>query len=147
MGDDLFVTSFSRTRNREYHLFSGTNLSTIFTNSLDTSPGLLLPVVDNERKIVYLGAKGDMSIRQVELSGPQGYQETLHPLPSPLSSASLALAHPTTLPVMSAQIATLLIPLVDKDGDVVLPLGVRVPRRQLIDFHEDLYPEIQGTSK
>jgi hypothetical protein len=143
----VFVTSFSKTRNREYHLFSGSNLSTVFTNTLDTSAGLLLPQIDEERRIVYLAAKGDMSIRQVELSGPQGFQETLHPLPSQLATASLALAHPATLPVMSAQIATVLCTVIDKDGDALLPLGVRVPRRQLIDFHEDLYPEVHGTSK
>jgi hypothetical protein len=142
---DIFVTSFSKTRNREYHLFSGLTLSTIFTHSLDTSNGLLIPVVDGERKIVYLSARGDMSLRQVELTGPQGYQETVHALPAQVASASLALAHPTILPVMSAQIATVLVPQVDKDGDALLPLGIRVPRRQLIDFHEDLYPEISAT--
>lgn len=145
--DDIFVTSFSKMRNREYHLFNGTTLATIFTHSLDTSNGLLLPVVDQERKIVYLSARGDMSLRQVEMTGPQGYQETVHSLPAPLASASLALAFPGELPVMSAQIATLLVPQVDKDGDALLPLGIRVPRRQLIDFHEDLYPEVMGTGE
>ena len=144
---DIFVTSFSRTRNREYHLFSGSTLTTIFTHSLDTSNGLLIPVVDNERKIVYLSARGDMSLRQVELTGPQGYQETVHPLPAQLASSSLALAHPATLPVMSAQIATLIVSQVDKDGDALLPLGIRVPRRQLIDYHEDLYPEVPATGE
>jgi len=88
-----------------------------------------------------------MSLRQVELTGPQGYQETTHSLPSPLASASLALAHPSVLPVMTAQIATVMVPQVDKDGDALLPLGIRVPRRQLIDYHEDLYPEIVGTGE
>lgn len=147
IGDDLFVTAFSRSRNREYHLFSGSTLTTIFTHTLDTSPGLLVPLVDEERKIVYLSARGDMSLRQVELTGPQGYQETTHPLPSPLASASLALAHPSVLPVMTAQIATVMVPQVDKDGDALLPLSIRVPRRQLIDYHEDLYPEIVGTGE
>jgi hypothetical protein len=48
---------------------------------------------------------------------------------------------------MNAQIATLLVPVVDKDGDAILPLGIRVPRRQLLDFHEDLYPDVLGTGK
>jgi hypothetical protein len=76
-----------------------------------------------------------------------GFQESLHPLPHPLASAGLALASPTTLPVMSAQIATLLVPVVDKDGDAILPLGIRVPRRQLLDYHEDLYPDVLGTGE
>ena len=41
----------------------------------------------------------------------------------------------------------MLVLVVDKDGDAILPLGIKVPRRQLIDYHEDLYPEIAGTSE
>ena len=147
VGDDLFVTAFSKSRNREYHLFSGKDLSTLFTNTLDTSPGILIPCADHERRIVYLSGRGDMFIRQVELSGPMGYQESIHPLPLQLSSASLALAHPTTLPVMAAQIGTVLVPVVDKDGEAIVPMGIKVPRRQLIDYHEDLYPDILGTGE
>lgn len=88
-----------------------------------------------------------MTLRQIELSGPMGYQETLHSLPFPLASASLAIADPTTLPVMQAQIATLLLPVVDKDGDAIVPFGIKVPRRQLIDYHDDLYPEVMGTGR
>ena len=88
-----------------------------------------------------------MTLRQIELSGSAGFQETLHPLPHALSSSSAALAHPATLPVMSAQIATILLPVVDKDGEALLPYGIRIPRRQLIDYHDDLYPEVVGTGK
>jgi hypothetical protein len=145
VGDDIFVTSTSKTRNREYHLFSPSKaLATVFTQNIDTNTAPLIPTVDHERRIVYLAGKGDMTLRQVELSGPNGFQETLHSLSYALSAAGLALASPTILPVMQAQIATVLVPVVDKDGEAVLPLGIRVPRRQLIDFHEDLYPEIRG---
>lgn len=148
VGDDIFLTSFSKTRNREYCLLStSSSLSTTFSQSIDTNTASLIPLVDQERRIVYLAGRGDMTLRQVELSGPMGFQESLHPLPHPLASAGLALASPTTLPVMSAQIATLLVPVVDKDGDAILPLGIRVPRRQLLDYHEDLYPDILGTGK
>lgn len=145
VGEDIFVTSTSRTRNREYHLFSTSkSLGTVFTQNIDTNTAPLIPTVDQERRIVYLAGRGDMTLRQVELSGPNGFQETLHSLPFAISAAGLALASPTVLPVMQAQIATVLVPVVDKDGEAVLPFGIRVPRRQLIDFHEDLYPEIRG---
>ncbi|WVF72470.1 hypothetical protein IAT40_007285 [Kwoniella sp. CBS 6097] len=146
IGDDIFLSSFSKTRNRQYSLISTKpTLETKFTQSLDTSPGISLPVVDEERKIVYLAGRGDMTLRQIELSGPQGYQETLHALPYALASTALALKHPTHLDVMNAEIARVLIPVVDKDGDCILPFGIRVPRRQLIDYHDDLYPDITGT--
>ncbi|OCF44702.1 actin cross-linking [Kwoniella heveanensis CBS 569] len=146
VGDEIFLSSFSKTRNRQYSLITTKpTLETKFTQSLDTSPGISLPLVDEERKIVYLAGRGDMTLRQIELSGPQGYQETLHSLPYPLASTALALKHPTHLDVMNAEIARVLIPAVDKDGDCILPFGIRVPRRQLIDYHDDLYPDIRGT--
>lgn len=147
VGDNVFVTAFSRTRNREYHLFSGKDLVTVFTQSVDTSTAPLIPIVDQERNIVYLAAKGDSTLRQVELGGATGSQETLHSSPYPLAAQGLALASPTTLPVMQAQIATVLVPVVDKDGEVLLPLAIKVPRRQLIDYHDELYPEIRGFSE
>ncbi|ORX39705.1 putative actin cross-linking [Kockovaella imperatae] len=145
IGDKVLVTSTSKMRNREYSAFKSSDMSTVFTQTLDTSPGLLIPLVDEERNIVYLTGKGDSTLRQVELSGPQGFQETLHALPSPLPSGSFSLAHPATLPVMQAQIATVLIPTSDKEGDAIIPFGIRVPRRQLIDYHDDLFPDIVGT--
>ncbi|OXB39193.1 actin cross-linking [Cryptococcus neoformans] len=144
VGEDIFLTSFSKTRNRQYSLLSGSSLSTTFTQNLDTNPGVLLPLVDEERKIIYVAGRGDMTLRQIELSGPQGYQETLHPLQFPLASASLAAIHPAKLDVMKAEISRILAPIVDKDGDSLLPVSIKVPRRQLIDFHEDLYPDLAG---
>lgn len=148
VGDDLFVTAFSRTRSREYHLFSTSKaLATAFTVSVDTSTAPLVPAVDQERGIIYLAAKGDMTLRQVEIGGATGSQETQHPLPHALAAQGLALASPTILPVMQAQIATVLLPVVDKDGEALLPLIIEVPRRQFIDFHDDLYPEVRGFSR
>lgn len=145
IGDDIFVTSTSKTRNREYHLFSTSKaLATVFIQDIDTNTAPLIPSVDQERRIVYLAGKGDMTLRQIEMTGPTGYQETLHSLPHPISTAGLALASPVTLPVMQAQIATVLVPVVDKDGEAIISFGIRVPRRQLIDFHEDLYPQMAG---
>jgi hypothetical protein len=144
--DKIFLTGWDRSRNRLYSLLSSTDLSSIFSQNIDTNLSPLTTVVDHERSIIYLAGRGDMSIRQVELGGVTGFQETVHSLPYPLSSTSLAAAHPTHLDVMQAEIGRILVPVVDKDGDTILPLGIKVPRRQLIDFHEDLYPDITGTS-
>ena len=150
VGQDIIVTSTSRTRNREYHLFSGSadkKLATVFTATLGTSTMPLLSVIDQERKIIYLASRGDMALRQVELGGTTEYQETLHPLPSLLSAQGLALAHPSTLDVMQAQIAAVLLPVTDKDGEALMPLGIKVPRRQLIDYHADLFPDVAGVGR
>ena len=145
--DKVFLTGWDRSRNRLYTLLNPSDLSTVFTQNLDTNLSPLLPIVDEERKIVYLAGRGDMKLRQVEIGGVTGFQETIHPLQHGLSSTSLAAVHPTHLDVMQAEIGRVLVPVVDKDGDAILPLGIKVPRRQLIDYHEDLYPDIMGTSE
>ena len=144
VGEHLLVTSFSKTRNREY-LVLNPDLSTKATQTIDTNTSPLIPLVDHERQIVYLAGRGDMTLRQVELSGPQGFQETIHPLPSPLLGG-MGLASPTALDVMTAEIARLFMGQFDKDGEAIVALSINVPRRQLIDFHPDLYPEVMGTS-
>lgn len=142
-GDEVFVTSFSRTRARQYSLFKP-DLSTVFTASVDNSQGPLSPLVDEERRIVFLVGRGDMTLRQIELSGPQGYQEVTHPLQYAVTSGSLAGAHWSTLPVMEARVASIILPIVDKDGETLMPVHINVPRRQLIDYHADLYPDVVG---
>jgi len=145
--DKIFLTGWDQSRNRLYALINPSDLSTVFTQNLDTNLSPLLPIIDEERKIVYVAGRRDMNIRQVELGGVTGFQETVHPLPYALASTGLAAVHPTHLDVMQAEVGRVLIPVVDKDGDAILPLGIRVPRRQLIDYHEDLYPDIMGSSE
>ncbi|ODN89162.1 actin cross-linking [Cryptococcus wingfieldii CBS 7118] len=145
VGEDIFLTSFSKMRVRQYSLLSGSDLGTKFEQGVDTNQGTLVPLVDEQRKIIFLAGRGDMTLRQIELSGAQGFQESIHPLPFPISSSSLAGVHAGELEVMQAEIARVLVKGEDKDGVVLLPVGVRVPRRQLIDFHQDLYPDIPGS--
>lgn len=145
--DKLFLTATDRSRNRLYTLLNSTDLSATFVQNVDTNLSPLVSVVDQERKIIYVSGRGDMTVRQVELGGVTGFQETVHALPHPLASTSIAVAHPTVLEVMQAEVGRLLLLVVDKDGDTILPLGIKVPRRQLIDYHDDLYPDITGTSE
>jgi len=86
-----------------------------------------------------------MTLRQIELSGPQGYQETLHPLPQAVASSGLALTSMIELDVMQAEIAGVVLQGSDKDGEGLILYKIKVPRRQLIDYHEDLYPDIEDT--
>jgi WD40 repeat protein len=145
----LFVTSFSKTRNRQYSLYAKPNLTEVFTNQLDTSPSPLIPTIDHSRELIYLAGKGDMTLRQIECTGPMGFQETLHSLPHAITSAGLALGSATEVDVMAAEIGKIWMGWADSrdGGEVVAGVSVKVPRRQLIDFHADLYPEAPGMSE
>lgn len=56
--DQIFTTGFSKMRDREYSLFDGRNLGkAIKSQRMDTNTGVLMPVVDVERSIVYLAGR------------------------------------------------------------------------------------------
>ena len=65
-------------------------------------------------------------------------------MPVPIVSA--ALAPPSTLELMKAEINRLVV-LGGGGADAVLPVSITVPRRQYLDFHADLYPPVAARSK
>ncbi|GAA5883524.1 hypothetical protein JCM16303_005463 [Sporobolomyces ruberrimus] len=133
----ILTTGFSRTRDREYSLFDGRMLgNAIKTQRVDTSTGVLMPLVDRERSIVYLVGRGDMSLRWVEVGGPAIFTEGSMPFPSQIAGA--ALLPPQRMDLMKAEINRIVV----LTNDAVVPVPISVPRRQYIDFHQDLFPEV-----
>ncbi|KAK4048001.1 hypothetical protein OIV83_005035 [Microbotryomycetes sp. JL201] len=131
----ILTTGFSRMREREYSLYDSRQLTTpVKTQRVDSNMGVLMPVVDQDRSIVYLAGRGDMTVRWVEIGGPSTFTEGNAAVP--LQIASVALAPPSTLSLMKAEINRLLI----LSSEAVVPVPVEVPRRQYVDFHVDLYP-------
>lgn len=90
-GPQVFTTGFSRTRDREYSVHDFRNLGNgaVRTQRVDTGTGVLVPLLDSSRGIVYLAGKGDMTLRWTELGGPGGFTEGegtalfFPPLPKP----------------------------------------------------------------
>ncbi|GAA5897539.1 hypothetical protein JCM6882_003511 [Rhodosporidiobolus microsporus] len=140
----ILTTGVTRTRDREYSLFDLRNLSSgaIKTQRLDTNTGVLQPVLDESRGIVYLAGRGDMTLRWVEVGGPTVFTEGATALPTPLASAAILppSAQQQHLDLQHAEINRLLV-ISPSDGAVV-PVEVKVPRRQYVDFHADLYPPV-----
>jgi coronin-7 len=105
-----------------------------------SSPSVLTPVVDGDRNIVYLVGRGDTAVRWVELDSSKTFNEGSHPLGPGMEVAGPACLAPQTLcNPMQTEIDRIYVPITSIDG--VLPLRVSVPRRQLIDYHEDLFPD------
>lgn len=55
--DQIFTAGFSKTRDREYALWDATSGKALKTQRLDTNTGVLMPVADVERSIVYLAGR------------------------------------------------------------------------------------------
>ena len=58
VGDLAFTTGFSKMRDREAAIYDPRNFSKPITkSSFDTNTGVLIPLVDHARKIVYLSGR------------------------------------------------------------------------------------------
>ncbi|GAA6027168.1 hypothetical protein JCM8097_002450 [Rhodosporidiobolus ruineniae] len=140
----ILTTGTTKTRDREYSLFDLRNLAggAIKTQRVDTNTGVLQPVLDEARGIVYLAGRGDMTLRWVEVGGPGVFTEGFAPLPAPLLSAALLppRAQQAHLDLQHAEINRLLV--LAPANDAVVPVEVKVPRRQYVDFFPELYPPV-----
>ncbi|SGY44572.1 BQ5605_C001g00176 [Microbotryum silenes-dioicae] len=135
--DRIFTTGFNRMREREFALHDARSLGTLIKSQrLDNNMGALIPILDSSRNIVYLAGKGDMTLHWVEVGGPATFTAGASPLPVAIASA--ALVPPSRLNLMKAEINRLVI----LSDDAVLPVPIEVPRRQYIDFHQDLFPPV-----
>jgi coronin-7 len=136
-------------RQREIAIYdqrnSGTPLKRI---TLDVGSSALEPVCDYDRGIVYMVAKGESSVRWVDVgSEDQGgnFAEGAHALNFATTSAAIGPSIKCDTGV--GEIAKLFIASTAGGSgggasavDTINPASIRVPRRTYIDFHSDLYP-------
>lgn len=67
---------FSKMRDREYSLYDPRQFTKpVKTQRLDSNTGILVPVVDAGRSIVYLAGRGDMQLRWTEIGGPSTFTD------------------------------------------------------------------------
>lgn len=59
-------------------------------------------------------------------------------MPFPSQIAGAALLPPQRMDLMKAEINRIVV----LTNDAVVPVPISVPRRQYIDFHQDLFPEV-----
>ncbi|KAL1915846.1 uncharacterized protein VTP21DRAFT_6234 [Calcarisporiella thermophila] len=139
--DLVLTTGFSKMREREYALWDVRSLSKPLKKTLmDASTGILMPLVDEDTKIVYLAGRGDTTMRSVEVSATAPhFTENLTGTNSQISGA--ALVPKQALDVMHVEIARLLV----VTPQAIIPVSFQVPRRNYLDFHHELYPWTKGS--
>ncbi|MCO5598739.1 hypothetical protein L7F22_052837 [Adiantum nelumboides] len=145
----LFLTTgFSQMRQREVAIWDHRNSKQpLKRNTLDVSSSGFEPICEYDRGIVYLVAKGDSSVRWIDVgSQDQGDSFAEGVFPIDFSASSAAIAPSSSNDVTVGEIAKLYIATGSTSGgasasDAIVPSSVRVPRRNFIDFHADLYPD------
>jgi hypothetical protein len=123
---------------RETMLWDSRNLAKpIKRERLDVSTSSLSPLIDPDTGLVALVGKGDSSIRLYE-AAPTG--DTLFPITNfPLGIEIIrgcAILPKQACDGMSCEIMKLLI----STATSIQPVSFRVPRREKLKFHADLYP-------
>ncbi|PWN51165.1 DUF1900-domain-containing protein [Violaceomyces palustris] len=132
----LLSTGFSAMREREWAVWDPRALkSPLKRGTVDTSTGTLVPLVDQDRGLVFLSGRGDSNIRWIEVDDSTSFTEGQFPLG--LSQIGAGIGPSSALRVMQGEIDRLYLA---TNEDSIVPVSITIPRRQYIDFHQDLYP-------
>ncbi|PWN23707.1 DUF1900-domain-containing protein [Microstroma glucosiphilum] len=135
----VLASTLNPSRQRELRVYAASDLSrSLQVITLDTASHPLTLTVDYDRNLVFLGSKGDVTLRWIELDDNQKFPQGAFPLPPRTTFGNAALLPPTGLDVMQAEINRLYV--LSSSGEVV-PVRIEIPQRQLIDFHPHLYPD------
>lgn len=133
---DLILTSgFNLTRQREVVVRDVRNFNnTLKTLTFDSSTGVVMPVYDSDTDMLFLGGKGDTSIRYLEVSDTDLVENSVETVQQ---IKGLALLPKRALDVMKCEVNRLLL----LSQQSIIPIPYIVPRKSYRDFHSDLFPE------
>eukprot|EP01100_Stratorugosa_tubuloviscum_P013227 TRINITY_DN650_c2_g2_i1.p1 TRINITY_DN650_c2_g2~~TRINITY_DN650_c2_g2_i1.p1 ORF type:complete len:917 (-),score=509.21 TRINITY_DN650_c2_g2_i1:60-2810(-) len=133
----ILTTGFSKNRDRQYAVWDPRNLTNALqTTNIDQSTGTLIPLFDNDAKLLYLGGKGDNTIRFFEVVADKPYLKELN------NSISEQQRDIALLPKLSVDIGEVEIDRIYKiNATSIIPIRFTVPRKTKIVFPCDLYPD------
>ncbi|KAH9815446.1 hypothetical protein DFH28DRAFT_892988 [Melampsora americana] len=147
VNDYIITTGVNKLREREISLYDPRELSRgpLKSQTIDNSTGVLMPLIDPNRSMVYLAGRGETSVRWFEInsasttSSPIEVHQTR--LTDPIAGIAMAPINPSTVDVMQAEICKLVI--LSKNQQV-LPVVIQAPKRQYLDFHQDVMPPVRS---
>ena len=134
----IFTTGVSKFREREFAIWDSSNLSQPLKRvTIDSSTGVLIPLVDVDNGIIYLSGKGDSSVRSYEMTEDKNYYKELQGVSHNGGFKCIALAPKRIMNVMDCEVNRVFAVM----NDAVAPISYTVPRKNKVDFQADLYPD------
>jgi len=133
--DKLFTVGFSRSSERQYALWEGSDLSQLLQKGIDNSSGILMPWYDPDTRMIYLAGKGDGNIRYYEYTGEDKLIYALSEFKSNKPTKGGDFMPKTSLAINECEVARFLKLEVGK----MVPISFYVPRRSEL-FADDIYP-------
>ncbi|GAM18667.1 hypothetical protein SAMD00019534_018420 [Acytostelium subglobosum LB1] len=138
---DLILTvGFNKQTDREIALWDVRSMKErVQTLKIDLSPSSPMPFYDDDTNLLFLGGKGDSSIRVYEVNGANDAPVTLlsemkHTLPA----SGMAMLPKSTCDVMKVEVANIL--KLCPSGQLV-PIRFATQRQNTQFFHDDLFPD------
>jgi coronin-7 len=107
---------------------------------LDSSPGALVPMFDSDTSLLVLAARGDSTIRVMEVVEDAPFYYDMPPVFDKLPQRGVCMLPKRGCNVMGAEVVKLYRAL----NNSVVPIGFRVPRKHYTEFWEELFPDTPG---
>ncbi|KAI9011899.1 hypothetical protein CLU79DRAFT_848786 [Phycomyces nitens] len=145
LGDSnsIFTVGMNKIRNRQYALWDVRNMSTPLKMTMfDSSTGVIIPLYDEDTETMYMMGRGDSTVRSLQLSDVQTTPSIAENMACGTNTSiyGAALLPKQSLNVMHAEVARVLA----VTENAVLPISFEIPRKQYLDFHEELFPDTKG---
>ncbi|KAF7280837.1 coronin-2B-like isoform X1 [Rhynchophorus ferrugineus] len=135
----LLTTGFSRHSDRRYAVWDENDLSKpLFSDTIDSSSGIVFPFYDPDTNIVFLAGKGDGNIRFYEICNEPPYIHYLSQVISGNPQRGLGVMPKRGLNAMHCEIYRFY--KLHATKGLCEPISMIVPRKS-DQFHEDLYPD------
>jgi len=136
----IAVTGFTKSSMRQIKLYDVRNLSTpTTTEDIDQSAGVLIPHYDHDTSILFVGGKGDSTVRYFEIVAGGG-MHFLSAYSDTKSHKGFTFIPKVACDTTKCEIAGML--RVMSDG--ILPVSFAVPRKNADTFQADLFPETRA---
>jgi coronin-1B/1C/6 len=133
----VFCVGFSRTSVRQFKIFDPCNFDQpLVTKDLDQTAGVLMPFYDHDTSILFLGGKGDSSIKYFEIVDQAPYAHSLSVFSDTQSQKGLGWLPKRACDVHKCEIAVCLRLM----KDAVVPVSFQVPRKSDL-FQKDIFPD------
>jgi WD40 repeat protein len=134
----IATVGFTRSSMRQIKVYDPRNLSTdCITVDIDQSAGVMIPHYDHDTSILYVGGKGDSSIKYWECVNSSPYLHFLAQYSDTKSQKGFCFLPKTNCDVNKCEIANSL----RITRDAIIPVNFVVPRKATDIFQSDLYPD------
>jgi len=135
----LAVFGFSKSSARQYQVFDPRDMSKPLTEAVeyDQAAGVLVPYYDPDNSILYVGGKGDGTIRYYEVTDDAPFLHYLSEYRSSESQKGLCFLPKLACDYKVCEVAVALRLL----RDSVVPISFQVPRKSSGVFQEDIFPD------